>query len=191
MAKNRAMQTLKNVLNYGRLIDTIAQYPDILETSRDVFGKVKDRAAVEMEYGDEACWGVIHGDFWTGNVIISDRTLFIIDWELCQCGPRGLDLGQMLAELFEVTHFKGIDAGLYILQGLVEKYTPLNEDIAFRTAIHTGVHLICWSSVPGWGTREQIEAVVKIGRDFVVKGWERDGEWFVRDGTLECLFRRQ
>lgn len=190
MRKNKAMQKLKHSLNYERLINMIDQYPEILQTSRGAFMQVKDQAAAEMESGEAGYWGVIHGDFWTGNVLVSDRTLFIIDWELCQFGARGMDLGQMLAELFEITHFKGVDAGLWILQGLVERYFPLDEDIAFRTAIHTGVHLVCWSNVPGWGTPDQVEDVVRIGKDFIVKGWERDREWFVSDGTLGHLFGR-
>ena len=61
-------------------------------------------------------------------------------------------------------------------------------NLAFRTSIHVGVHLICWASrVQGWGSKEQVEKVVEVGRDFVVKGWENDREFF--DGTvLKCLF---
>jgi hypothetical protein len=47
---------------------------------------------------------------------------------------------------------------------------------------------VCWgSSVQGWGTQEQIENVVRIGRDWVVNGWEKNTEYF--EGTaLKKLF---
>jgi thiamine kinase-like enzyme len=119
-------------------------------------------------------------------------TLFVIDWELCQMGPRALDLGQMIAELYEVKHFKDIDAGTLVLQGFVEGYRthhPFSEEMAFRTAIHVGAHLICFgSTVRGWGAPKQVEELVRVGRDFIVKAWKRDRKWFEQDGTLGCLF---
>lgn len=115
-------------------------------------------------------------------------TLFVTDWELTQCGPRALDLGQMIAELYMLKLFKGIDAGLWIIQAFVEEYrSALSVDVAFRTAIHAGVHLVAWgSTVPGWGSAEQVEDVVRVGRDLVVKGWEKDREWFGQS-DLSCL----
>jgi thiamine kinase-like enzyme len=38
--------------------------------------------------------------------------VYVIDWELCQLSSVAFDLGQMFGELFELKHFKGIDAGL-------------------------------------------------------------------------------
>lgn len=97
----------------------------------------------------------------------------------------------MIAELYELKLFKNIDAGTWVLQGFVAAYHPLSDEVAFRVAIHVGVHLICWGSrVPGWGTQEQIHEVVSTGRDIVVKGWERDREWF-EGGVLRCLFERR
>lgn len=119
----------------------------------------------------------------------SPVTIFITDWELSQVCIRALDLGQMIAELYELKHFKDIDAGVWILQGFVAGYhLPLSDEVAFRTAIHVGVHLVCWGSrVPDWGTQEQVRDLVKIGRDFIVKGWEKDRKWF-DGGVLGCLF---
>lgn len=100
------------------------------------------------------------------------------------------DLGQLFAELFELKHFKGIDAGVWLIQSFMDGYGMIDEDLAFRTVIHVGVHLICWGSrVSGWGSKEQVEKVVEIGRDFVVKGWARDKAFF-DDTVLKCLFDR-
>jgi hypothetical protein len=35
---------------------------------------------------------------------------------------------------------------------------------------------------------EEIEGLVRIGTDWIVRGWERDREWF-EGGELACLFR--
>ncbi len=94
----------------------------------------------------------------------------------------------MFAELFELKHFKDKDAGVWLIEAFMTGYGKIDEDIAFRTAIHVGVHLTCWgSSVQGWGTEEQVEKVVELGRDFIVKGWEKNRE-FLEGTFLKCLF---
>ncbi|KAF9887649.1 hypothetical protein FE257_009742 [Aspergillus nanangensis] len=168
MATNVAMRDIKFTINYDNLVGTVARYPGLLESSRGVFEQVRDMARADNDQ--------------------SNTPLFIIDWELTHSGARALDLGQMIAELYELTHFKG-KAGTAIIRGFTEGYANINDDMAFRTAIHVGTHLICWgTTVAGWGSEEQIEDLVRIGRDLVVKGWEKDRDWFV-SGFWECLFR--
>lgn len=95
----------------------------------------------------------------------------------------------MIAELYETKLFRAIDAGVWIIEGLLEGYGSLGDEIAFRTAIHVGVHLICFGcTVPGWGSQQQIEEVVKVGRNLVVQAWNKDRAWFERD-SLSCLFK--
>lgn len=96
----------------------------------------------------------------------------------------------MIAELYELKYFKDIDAGLWIIESFLEGYGKIDEEKAFRVAIHVGCHLICWGSrVQGWGTEEQVRGVVGVGREFVRKGWEKDGEYF-KGGLLRGLFSR-
>lgn len=116
-------------------------------------------------------------------------TIFITDWELTQTGPRALDLGQMIAELYMTQLYKGIPAGTWILRAFVDAYRPaLTDEMAFRAAIHAGVHLVAFGSVvAGWGDEEHVLGVVAVGRDLVVKGWEREKGWFL-GGVLGCLF---
>jgi hypothetical protein len=121
----------------------------------------------------------------------AETEVFVVDWELVHVGRRALDLAQMIAELYETKLFKNVDAGLWVIEGFLDGYGSLNDDTAFRTAIHIGVHLVCWGSrVPGWGTPEQIEEVVKVGRDLIVHGWKHDRAWF-ETGSLGCLFNRR
>lgn len=109
--------------------------------------------------------------------------MFVIDWELAQFGHRACDLGQMVGDLLERGHFKELDASFTIIDGFVEGYGGLSEDMAFRTAIHAGVHLINFYNrrppdAPIQASREDIEGALRIGRDFIVKGWARDRVWF-------------
>lgn len=118
----------------------------------------------------------------------SDIPVFVVDWEMAQLGVPSLDLGQMIAELYELWLYKSRNAGLWIIQGLVDAYGIASEGFAYRTAIQVGAHLICFgTSVQGWGTPEQVENVARIGRDLIVKAWSKEHAWF-EGGDLSCLF---
>lgn len=115
-------------------------------------------------------------------------TAFVVDWEMAQIGHRALDLGQMIAELYETRLFKKLDRGMWVLEGFLEGYGPLSDEMAFRAAIHVGVHLVCWGSrIPGWGDQREIEHVVAVGRDLIVQARRRNRAWFEED-YLRCLF---
>jgi len=119
----------------------------------------------------------------------SQPTVFIIDWELCHFGVKPLDLGQMIAELYELYLYKDIRAGLWLIDGFCAGYQLDNDDFAFRTAIHVGTHLIGFgSSVPGWGSEEQIQNVVATGKELIVRAYRKDRAWFL-ESDLACLFR--
>ncbi|KAL3469765.1 kinase-like domain-containing protein [Aspergillus californicus] len=194
--ENEEMRKLKFSINYDSLVAMVDTYPEVLEGSRAVFEKVRELAAAELDEGDTI--GAIHGDFWSGNVLIPKSALtnplpttplFITDWELAQKGTRALDLGQMIAELYMLKHFKDIDDGLWAIEGFAEGYQDLSEDLAFRTIMHVGVHLVFWgSTVPGWGTKEQVLDVVRQGRDLIIGAWEKDRTLF-KKGIWACLFR--
>ncbi|KAI1129565.1 kinase-like domain-containing protein [Nemania abortiva] len=195
VAENTDLQRLKHVINFSWLLDRVVQFPSILSEAKDVFESVKDMAAKELDDGSRL--QVIHGDFWTGNVLLPDRpiqegddiTMFVIDWEMSQIGLPNLDFGQMVAELYELKLYKNITAGLWIVQGFVEGYGAVSNDFAFRTAIQIGVHLVSFgTSVQGWGTPEQVEMVARTGRDIIVHAWRKDREWF-EGGDLACLFQ--
>ncbi|PYH89748.1 hypothetical protein BO71DRAFT_389018 [Aspergillus ellipticus CBS 707.79] len=197
MEKSHSMRDLKFAVNYDALTTLIDQHPAILGDCREVFGKVREMAAAELTKKDGEGFGIIHGDFWSGNVLIpknaleksSHIPLFIIDWELCHCGARALDLGQMFAELYLLKHFKDIDAGEWIIQGFMDGYQGLSDEMAFRALIHVGVHFICWGTrVSGWGTPEQVDDVARLGRDMILKAWERDRSWF--GGVWKFLVQR-
>ena len=119
--------------------------------------------------------------------------MFIIDWEFAQFGHRAYDLGQMIGDLCERKHFNNDSPSAeQVLQGLITGYGPVTREMAFRTAIHAGIHLICWyirrapdSPLPY--PIEQATRLIELGRDFVVKGWNADRDWF-QDSMLAPLF---
>lgn len=63
MKGNVEMKDLKYRLNYVTLVQTVANFPRILEESRALFEVIRDEARAEMETGEGQ---LIHGDFWTG-----------------------------------------------------------------------------------------------------------------------------
>ncbi|GAP87725.1 putative phosphotransferase enzyme family protein [Rosellinia necatrix] len=194
VAGNTEMQKLKHTIYFSWVLDRVKQFPSVLSESKDFFEKVRDTTAKEAD--DESRLRVIHGDFWTGNVLLPsgpiqdgiDVTVFVVDWEMAEIGLPNVDLGQMIGELYQLKLFKNITAGLWMVQGFVEGYGVVSDEFAFRTALQIGAHLLSFgAAVEGWGTQDQVEMVVRIGRDIMVHAWEKDREWF-RGGDLKCLF---
>lgn len=103
----------------------------------------------------------------------------VIDWEMAQVGVRAEDLGQVIAELWELKLYKNIDAALWIIQGFASGYGKVDSDFMFRVLIHVGAHLICiGSTTPGWGTPEQGQEIAKAGRDVLLNAWKKDAKAF-------------
>ncbi|KAI1631080.1 kinase-like domain-containing protein [Biscogniauxia mediterranea] len=193
-ASNHEVKQLKHMINFSWLLDRITMFPSVLGDARDIFEEVKNMATAELEA--ESQLQPIHGDFWTGNIILPDSPMregdnfpvFVTDWELAHVGVPSLDLGQMIAEMYELKLYKNITAGLWMVQGFVEGYGRVTEDMAFRTTVQVGVHLVCFGTmVEGWGTPEQVEMVARTGKDIIVRAWRKDREWF-EAGDLACLF---
>lgn len=109
--------------------------------------------------------------------------VFIIDWELAQLGHRAIDIGGMLADLYELKHFKDSDAVIPAMEGFARGYGQISDDMAFRTAIHAGVHLICWCirrnpNLPFSAPMAKVLSALEVGRDWILKGWQKDRSWF-------------
>ncbi|KAK4106904.1 hypothetical protein N658DRAFT_512627 [Parathielavia hyrcaniae] len=193
---NAPMQKIKHQANYATLVDTVANFPSILGDAKETFEKIREATAAELDRSDLQ---ITHGDFWTGNALLPDRPLregnetpiFIVDWEVCQFSLPPLDLGQMIAELYELSLFKGIDEGKWLIQGFAAGYGDVDAEFAFRTALHVGTHLIAWGTrAPGWGSEAQVEQVVGVAKEIVLCAWQKDRAWF-EAGDLACLFRSQ
>ncbi|KAM6529463.1 hypothetical protein FALCPG4_007599 [Fusarium falciforme] len=196
VAQNDFAQDIKHMINFSWLYKRIKDFPDILDPVKDILGQVEQMAAAERK--EVSKHQIIHGDFWTGNIILpnapiqqgTEVPMLVIDWECTQLGLPSIDFGQMIAEMYALWLYKSINAGLWMMEGFIEAYGNVSQDVAFRTAIQTGAHLLCTTTMfPGWGTPEQVKEVTRVGRDIVVHAWKKEAAWFER-GDLACLFRR-
>ncbi|KAI0123196.1 kinase-like domain-containing protein [Xylariales sp. AK1849] len=201
---NKPMRELKFLITYGGFITVLEQFPDVLGDHKKTLEDVRELATKGLERtasdGQEGEWGIIHGDFWTGNVLLShnehteEKTeLFIVDWEFAQFGDRAYDIGQMIGDLYERKHFMEVESAVWAIKGFIEGYGALSDEMSFRIAIHTGVQLVTWV-IRGpplhmrAATRERVEAVVRLGQTFILKGWKKDRMWF-RNSVLASLFK--
>lgn len=96
----------------------------------------------------------------------------------------------MIAELYELYLYKGIEAGLWLIEGFCAGYGIDDDRFAFRTTIHVGTHLVCFGNVAGWGNDAHVRSVIQLGREIIVRAWKEDKEWFLKS-ELACLFKRQ
>ncbi len=101
----------------------------------------------------------------------------------------------MIGDLYERKHFLDTKGAVWAIEGFIQGFGPVSEEMAFRTAIHAGVQLICWckrgppNRRHAWAPPEKIAGVVKLGMELVVKGWEKDREW-LGGSMLGGLFSR-
>lgn len=122
----------------------------------------------------------------------NDGRVAIIDWEYCQFGPRAFDIGGMVGDMCERNHFKGARAAISALEGFTAGYGPISDSLAFRSAIQAGIFLITWyirrdPSSPLPAPLEVAREAMKLGVQFIVRGWERDKAWF-KKSILSSLF---
>ncbi|KAI1469029.1 kinase-like domain-containing protein [Daldinia caldariorum] len=209
---NEPMRKLKYAITYDSYLKVLEDnFPQLLEGHREILEEVQTTATREFQRtsgnGDwDEHWGFIHGDFWTGNVLLpsdpslstqnsGDAKLFIVDWEFVQFGHRAYDIGQMVGDMYERKHFFKTDGVLPAIEGFIHGYGGLDDELAFRTAIHAGVQLICWytrraPTAPLQFPIEKVTDAMRIGRDWIVKGWQMDRDYF-RNSPLAPLFKRR
>ncbi len=60
---NEPMQHIKHFVNYGQLVATVDNFPDILADAKETFEQIRDATAQEIHLPDLQ---ITHGDFWTG-----------------------------------------------------------------------------------------------------------------------------
>lgn len=119
--------------------------------------------------------------------------LFVIDWEMAQFGHRSYDLGQVLGDLYEKKVFRNNHAVTPVMESVIIGYGAVSKDMALRTAIYVGIHLITWyqrrpkKGIAATIEKDVIEKGLAMGRDFILRGWEKDTQFFM-DTDLSSLF---
>jgi hypothetical protein len=99
-----------------------------------------------------------------------------------------------LGDLWERKIFNDLDIVMPVVQGVMEGYGEVSDDMAFRAAMHAGVQLVGWyNRRPRSGALmappEVIIAGLTIGRDIILKAWEKDRKFF-ESGPLASLFSK-
>ncbi|KAI0486763.1 kinase-like domain-containing protein [Xylaria cf. heliscus] len=211
---NESMRKLKCAITYDAYLKVLENhFPDLVGSHRPLLEQVRNVAMEEFEKGSgdrhgDNSWGPIHGDFWTGNVLLprdisppetplpGGVQLFIVDWEFTQFGHRAYDIGQMIGDLYERGHFKEAEGAIPAIEGFIKGYGGLDSnEFAFRVAIHAGVQLICWyirraPTDPLKFPLERVTEAMRIGRDWILKGWQKDSKYFMST-PLALLFESE
>ncbi|KAG2182030.1 hypothetical protein INT43_006956 [Umbelopsis isabellina] len=131
------------------------------------------------------------GDYWTGNVLINVGStegvkLRVVDWEVCRYAPSGMDVGQMLAELFCLHTFRHPCEDLMksFLQVYAKEFHPTLYDVKIAI-IQFGLHLLIWTPTAGW--TDDGASIARIGIDYVSHAWQEDWPWFENTVFREYL----
>ncbi|KAH8807339.1 kinase-like domain-containing protein [Xylogone sp. PMI_703] len=202
---NKAIRQLKYDITFGSFIEVLEQFLEVLGHNKEILKNIKDMATkdLQIEATEELeGWGIIHGDFWTGNVLLpetkqplAETKLFVNDWEFAQFGHRACDIGQMIGDLYERKHFNGVSATIWAIDAFIEGYGAISEEMAFRVAVYTGLHLITWVKRgppihmrPAWASRERAVGAVELGMTFILKARDKDKQWF-ESSVLAGMFR--
>jgi hypothetical protein len=92
----------------------------------------------------------------------------------------------MLGDLFEISRVREAESAAWLIEPFMKGYGKVEDDVAFKAAIHVGAHLVCWITrgppTRPPGIKERGESLLSIGRDFIIKGWEKDRNFF--EGTV-------
>lgn len=212
LSKNESMVTARWGLYIGSYRTSMAQFPQLSGWPSDAqFTHIEN--LMKQCRADPAFGGGkgIHGDWWTGNMILRDAPLpdpaqpagadkktdiFMLDFEVSQLGNPAQDLAQCLGELYMVHHFFHAAAPLHVMRGVAEAYlapgsqTVNRDEVAFQTAMHFGVHIVTIPWRYGWPTTEEgvMEGCVAFGNQCLLKAVERERAWF-EEGVLGFLFK--
>ena len=134
---------------------------------------------------DEAC--LVHGDFWTANVVVADAAssasssssspgLTVIDWELTRVGNGATDVGQFAAEAWLLDTFAAsrhsggapdVAAGRGLVGAFLKAYLGerrLGDEDKIRVAAQFGTLMVYYPSILSYpdGGRQPAE-MVKVG----------------------------
>ncbi|KAH0593196.1 hypothetical protein MHUMG1_08918 [Metarhizium humberi] len=101
-----------------------------------------------------------------------------IDWESCCYGRLDQDLSYLIADIHIMNELKELEQGECILQGLIDGYQILHGEQPYHTIVYTGIQILARATfmAASYPAEEQ-EALLRFGRDLVIRGRERDLQW--------------
>lgn len=71
IGRNTEARKLKRKVTYDSFVEILETYPELVEGHVEKLKSIQGAMTAEFELneapeGDDKCWGLIHGDFWTG-----------------------------------------------------------------------------------------------------------------------------
>lgn len=152
---------------------------------------IEEAAAVAHQEVLESREVLTIGDFWPGNVLVCEKQLCILDFELVKPGTSSFDIGQMTAELYCLSQFANQEGGSAVLAAFLDAYRSNIEyvDVA-KVAIRVGAHFLVMGPMV-WGRLvepERMSALLHHGVQLIKAGWERDDN-MLRSSMLAPLYR--
>lgn len=117
--------------------------------------------------------------------------LHVIDFELSHVSHRAVDLGQFIGDLFEKGHLHSSvrPNAIALVENFIAGYGSVTEDMAFRIALHAGVHMINWWSRGRKEESEEGRELLRKALEIVSRAWKRDKKWFFENRMFDGLFR--
>lgn len=76
-------------------------------------------------------WTLVHGDFWPGNVmlVIKDKSIRLLDWEMCGIGSGPQDLGQYILSNMEPATWRACERQL--IEAYHQELADAGVDVTF------------------------------------------------------------
>ena len=103
----------------------------------------------------------------------------VIDWEIYNYNSIYFDLGEFLADLYMLRHYRGSESCNWVLQGFAEGYGPLKREHLGHLAASIAVQAVsCGYVVAEADTPEDHASLAEFSRDLVLKARAGDSEWF-------------
>ncbi|PVI06565.1 hypothetical protein DM02DRAFT_623090 [Periconia macrospinosa] len=191
IAKNKDMKALKWKVTWEQATQVLERFPNILaKWGKGLWEEIKDSKKKDATVNDGEEIGIIHGDFWTGNILMTDYStdqLHVIDFELAHVSYRAIDIGQLIGDLLEMAHFNPSLAPsvIALINSFIAGYEKVKEDMAFQIAIYAGVHMINWWSRGSKGESKEGEKLLHKALEILARAWRKDRVW-LRENEAFC-----
>lgn len=174
--KNAQARQISAFVTYGRLVSTLNGQDHLPALSDppldlDAVGNIASKMQSEIMSAETS---FVMGDFWPGNILVSqdeNPRISVIDWEMAKTGLPGQDLGQFCAELRLLGHFYPASTPTThdLTYSFLRAYSPSRDISLARYVItHMGAHRMAWTPWIPWGSHAKTKLVVREGVEYSV-----------------------
>jgi RNA polymerase II subunit A-like phosphatase len=134
---------------------------------------------------------LVHGDFWSGNVLLDVdpithgiKSVSVVDWEIARHGIPGLELGQLCAEMELLVRFKpqcaeAAKAGTAAFLSAYKRCgidREQEQELTRRIVMHVGAHWVVWPPRTAWAGAEETRQLMKEAVKLLIHGHTADSD---------------